>query len=736
MPPDPGGTGTTESLGKAIAASSFTAYCYDNRNQVASVTTGTTGSTDLRRWKYTYDPAGAIATLTKPASTDSLDGTSAIACSSANDPTGNVTKYRYHESGLLRSMIETNPRSSNKVVSSHYLWFKPTGDRTRDVSHVQNADTPTGYIDQTADYTYLPGRQAWGIAKSGANKSVNETYYYDAAGNVTSQSVNGVDTTFSYDRNRLLSSTASGATTSYEYDGYGRLNKLKNTTSTPATTLVSYGYDGFDRLISESKTIPGTPNVTKASSFDPFDRAALQTVTTGSTVKKTRFNYLGLTKQVAVEERPDANGVWQTSKTFNYGLDGRPLVLKDTPVTGTTPDSTQLYGYNPHGDTEALTDPATGNTKSTYRYSAYGDTEAAGSTGTDKTTINPDGAAAVTDVLNPYRYNAKRYDPTTGKYDMGFRNYDPGLNRFLTRDMYSGALDDLALGTDPWSTNRYSFAGGNPISGIELDGHRAVINGEEVAPANHSPGSDPPTSSSSDGVGVERKNSGGSVIDDRPHNFFTMLDRGGRGLADWVTAPQTSFDALVGLNQVMAGDMADHLNQATARARGRGPDREVGRRSLAALGHGNGIGTNDYAAAEGAASRLSGISRALGLLAGVATFGLSFSETMNETRSEPKSTRVAKSSIKASSTTVGAVGGGLAGASAGAAIGTGLGALVPVPFLDVGTAALGGLAGGALGGWIGGLLGDTANEGLYGGSTEKPAFFGGGGGGSGGGGAW
>jgi hypothetical protein len=23
-----------------------------------------------------------------------------------------------------------------------------------------------------------------------------------------------------------------------------------------------------------------------------------------------------------------------------------------------------------------------------------------------------------------------------GTYDMGFRNYDPGLNRFLTRDMY------------------------------------------------------------------------------------------------------------------------------------------------------------------------------------------------------------------------------------------------------------------------------------------------------------
>jgi RHS repeat-associated protein len=54
---------------------------------------------------------------------------------------------------------------------------------------------------------------------------------------------------------------------------------------------------------------------------------------------------------------------------------------------------------------------------------------------------------------------------------MGFRDYDPGLNRFLSRDMFNGALADLNLATDPWTMNRYAFAGGNPISMIELDGH-------------------------------------------------------------------------------------------------------------------------------------------------------------------------------------------------------------------------------------------------------------------------
>ncbi len=54
---------------------------------------------------------------------------------------------------------------------------------------------------------------------------------------------------------------------------------------------------------------------------------------------------------------------------------------------------------------------------------------------------------------------------------MGFRTYDPGRNRFLTRDLYNGALADLQLGTDPWTLNRYAFAGGNPLSLVELDGH-------------------------------------------------------------------------------------------------------------------------------------------------------------------------------------------------------------------------------------------------------------------------
>ena len=65
---------------------------------------------------------------------------------------------------------------------------------------------------------------------------------------------------------------------------------------------------------------------------------------------------------------------------------------------------------------------------------------------------------------------------------MGFRDYDPGLNRFLTRDMYNGALADMRLALDPWNMNRYAFAGGNPISFVELDGHIPILGSDTRDP--------------------------------------------------------------------------------------------------------------------------------------------------------------------------------------------------------------------------------------------------------------
>jgi RHS repeat-associated protein len=127
----------------------------------------------------------------------------------------------------------------------------------------------------------------------------------------------------------------------------------------------------------------------------------------------------------------------------------------------------RYYTYNDHDDVEAVTGTG-GTTTATYGYTAYGQPDPGQYTGTDKNNTQPSASSA---PFNSYRYNAMRWDSTSGQYDMGFRNYAPNLNQFLSRDMYDGALDDMQLTTDPFTGNRYTFGAGNPVSNIELDGH-------------------------------------------------------------------------------------------------------------------------------------------------------------------------------------------------------------------------------------------------------------------------
>jgi RHS repeat-associated protein len=161
----------------------------------------------------------------------------------------------------------------------------------------------------------------------------------------------------------------------------------------------------------------------------------------------------------------DEDVAGKITKSYQYSPWGERLSQVKTNTDGSTEDA--YYGYNDHTDVEDITDSA-GDTKSTYGYTAYGDSDDAESTGIDK----PDPADPTKEPYNAYRYEAKRWDANSGTYDMGFRDYDPSLNQFLTRDTYNDALDDLNLATDPFTDNRYAFSGGNPIGTVEDDGHK------------------------------------------------------------------------------------------------------------------------------------------------------------------------------------------------------------------------------------------------------------------------
>jgi RHS repeat-associated protein len=363
------------------------------------------------------------------------------------------------------------------LVASHTYTYDANGNKAQDVAKKMNADNHSAYLDSTSDYTYDPADRIAKVTKTG-NGASTDTYVHDDNANVISQTVKGTSTSYAYDRNRLLSATASGTTFSYNYDPFGRQESVTSGGQVVERSV----YDGFDHVVESQKMDDTGALKSTKYTFDPLDRTASKT----ADGKTTDFNYLGLSSEVLTEEVSGA-----LTKSYQYSPWGERLSQIKHNSDGTTEDG--YYGYNSHTDVETLTDN-NGDTKATYGYTAYGSDDDLEFTGIDK----PDAADPTKEAYNPYRYNAKRWDAQSGTYDMDFRNYSPGLNRFTTRDMYNGALADMSLGADPFTGNRYAFTGGNPTTFIEADGHESCYpnycSGSNGTYGTYQPSKDPAAS--------------------------------------------------------------------------------------------------------------------------------------------------------------------------------------------------------------------------------------------------
>ncbi|CAL9574712.1 hypothetical protein SUDANB95_04869 [Actinosynnema sp. ALI-1.44] len=409
-------------------------FAYNPRDLLESVTNTETGS-QAKVTRYTYTDRGQVQQETKP--------------------NGNKVVYGYHLDGALASQVER--RTDETLVAQHTIEYNANGQRISDASKVQNADNSAAYVEEVREYAYDPLDRIRTLTKKNTSGTVLETedYVHDGNNNVTTQTLEGKTTTFNYDRNRLLTATTSGVTAAYNYDPFGRLDSV----TSGGQVVESYRYDGFDRTTRHVKTSGGGTPTTTDFTYDPLDRTTSKT----ADGKTTDYAYLGLTDKVVGEEIAG-----QLQRTYQYDALGQRLTQskKDTDGTGPEVAEDSYYGYNPHTDVETLTKD-NGDTRATYGYTAYGKDDTESFTGVDKPDVQQPGK----EPYNFYRYNGKRWDPNSGSYDMGFRDYNPGLNRFLTRDNYNGALADMSLGADPFTGNRYAFTAGNPINRIELDGH-------------------------------------------------------------------------------------------------------------------------------------------------------------------------------------------------------------------------------------------------------------------------
>ncbi|GIH63206.1 hypothetical protein Msi02_40230 [Microbispora siamensis] len=414
-------------------------YGYDVRDLVERVSNA----------KSATDPSPKVTTYTYTAKGERLKETKA---------NGNTVDYDYFLDGLLRYSVEKKPNGT--VVAEHTIGYQANLNRASDLAKVQNADNPGAYLENQFTYTYDPRDRIAKVTKTpvGGGAAETETYLHDPNSNVYDQTVHGERTEFSFDRNRLMTSTSNGATATYNYDPYGRLRTITG----GGKTWEKYTYDGFDQLTKHEKLgADGTTSTVTTYTYDPLDRTTSKTEKNGTAAAKTTdYSYLGMSGEVLDEEVAG-----KLTRSFQYSPWGERLSQVKVKADGG--EESSYYGYNAHTDVEQVTSE-TGDTRATYGYTAYGKNDDKLFTGVDKPDpVDP----TAKEEYNPYRFNAKRWDNSTGMYDMGFRDYNPNLNRFLTLDYYNSALDDLTLGTDPWTANRYAFTGGNPITFIELDGH-------------------------------------------------------------------------------------------------------------------------------------------------------------------------------------------------------------------------------------------------------------------------
>ena len=407
-------------------------FDYDVRGLLSKVVNKESASDPSpKTTSYTRTPAGQFATQTKG--------------------NNNVATFEYYLDSSLKKSSERT--SGGTLVAEHSLTYDPNGNRTQDVSTTQNADNHGAYLSRTSTNVYTPRDQIASVRNS--DGSSPQDYAYDDNGNITSQTVGSSATTNTYSRDRLLSSSTAAGTIKYNYDPFGRMD----TVTGAGTVLEKFTYDGYDRIKSQQNN-NGTGLVRTDFTYDAFGRTVNEVKGAGSaSPKSTVFDYLAMGGAVVSET---VDGILK--KSYQYSPMGERL-SQIVHGSGGSKDYT-YYTYNPHSDVTALTDDQ-GNTKATYGYTAYGAQDDTQASGADK----PGAGGAGAEPYNAYRFNSARVDTGSGNYNMGFRTYSTGMNRFLSRDMYNGALADMRLASDPTTGNRYAFAGGNPLSNVELDGH-------------------------------------------------------------------------------------------------------------------------------------------------------------------------------------------------------------------------------------------------------------------------
>lgn len=456
---------------------------------------------------YTYDPAGNMVTATDSTHRETnlsntwfLDGTLRTTTSGADtsrygyDGAGSVTfrqyettgrnivaRYAYNDAGLPAT-------STLDGQSGQYAWrYDPAGRPVeidyptgQDILLEWNTDdTLSNHTARTAAGTQL----AWfAYSYDNLSRQITQThatlagvggapvtgtlsYKYDPAGRLDEWRDDVTITDVDHDRNAnrtrvgtdvftynaddtLATATTAGTTRTSTYDPAGRLNTDGCRTHT---------YDGFDRTTQAAPQAGATgcgtqPTVTWR--YDPLDRQRTRTES-GASTRATTYSYDGLTQTETLETDQGTQRGWYID----------PNGTRRAHVTYGVVNTTTMLFDDGQANTSTVTNAA-GAVDCTLRYDPWGNP------------LNPraiDNPCNSGTAPNTILFNGNRRDRTNGTYQLGSRTYDPTKAAFTTPDSYRADNwnKDLSIGTDPLTSNRYTYVNGDPINLTDPSGHRA-----------------------------------------------------------------------------------------------------------------------------------------------------------------------------------------------------------------------------------------------------------------------
>jgi RHS repeat-associated protein len=428
-----------------------------------------------------------------------------------SSPAVNISKQFDHDvAGRLARETHLSVNGTNRVLNYE---FWPDGSLKRK----QQADGTW-----TGQYTYDIRGNLYAIDNATTTSSTEPDWYisaiqYDARGNATNITYgNGVTATntFNAQRGWLTQTLVQQGTTVLQSETYARnLKGMVNSITSPvAERSWTYTYDALDRLTEADNGEEGEgPGEDRTYAYDDAGNLIYNSALCAANPN------IAYPTQGATAVRPhapssicgvavtyDANGNTlsydvdgaggTTARTFTYDGENRPLAITKSGTTRFTygPDGSRaskvLGSTTRHffGGEELLVNTANPSGLLTSflgggiaREGLATDYSIRDHKGSNRLTLRHGPATTSIHDYGPYGlpvpadgtvtingkgYINERFDPETGLQYLNARYYDPLFGRFLTPDTF-----------DPWEpgvdTNRYAYAGNDPINGSDPTGH-------------------------------------------------------------------------------------------------------------------------------------------------------------------------------------------------------------------------------------------------------------------------